>query len=201
LTGTAVASTQPGAAVTTVTRGSKTGWLVAGVVALAAAAGGAFVWHGRTPEAPKVAGPAPKIEKPVTEKPTPPPVEKPPVVAVDAAPAVVATAPEEPAKHEGKPVEKPGRAKPMPKDEPLSPTLQADLDAAERALAAKDAREAIRLARHSLYEKKTARASSILTRAFCLQQDLGAAKAELSHVAGSERAKVVRACRAAGIEL
>jgi len=66
---------------------------------------------------------------------------------------------------------------------------------------AKDATGAIRAARHSLFEKKTARAASILTRAYCLQHDLGAAKAELAHVTGPERARVLRACRAAGMDL
>ncbi len=61
--------------------------------------------------------------------------------------------------------------------------------------------EAIRSARHSLYEKKTARASSILTRAYCLQGDLGAAKAELGHVAVSDRARVIKACRSVGMDL
>ena len=104
-------------------------------------------------------------------------------------------------KQAGKTPEKPVRGRAAAKAEVLSPTLLADLEGADRALAAKDAAEAIRLARHSLYEKKTARAAAILTRAFCLQKDLGAAKAEWSHVAASDRAKVLRACRAAGLEL
>jgi hypothetical protein len=52
-----------------------------------------------------------------------------------------------------------------------------------------------------LYEKKTSRASAILTRVYCLQGDLGAAKAELGHVAASDRARVIKSCRAAGMEL
>jgi eukaryotic-like serine/threonine-protein kinase len=200
LTGTPVASTQA-AAVTAVTKSGKTGWIVAGVVVLAAATAGAFVWRGRTPETPKLAGPATKTEAKIEEPVTPP--EKPPVVAVDASPATTAVAVTKagpPPKHEDKAPGKTPHPK-VAKDEPLTATLLADLDGAERALAAKDAREAIRLARHSLYERKTARASSILTRAFCLQQDLGAAKAEMAHVAASERGKVVRACRAAGVDL
>ena len=66
---------------------------------------------------------------------------------------------------------------------------------------AKDLTEAIRRARHTLYEQKTSRASTILTRAYCLQGDLGAAKAELGHVAASERARVIKSCRAAGLDL
>ena len=93
------------------------------------------------------------------------------------------------------------RNKPAARDETLPGSVSAELDAAEKALAAKDPAEAIRRARHSLYEKKSSRASSILTRAFCLQGDLGAAKAELAHLAGAERARAIRACRAAGIDL
>jgi hypothetical protein len=196
LTGTPVASTQA-AVPTTVTKSSKAGWIVAGIV-VAAAAAGALVWRGRTPETPKLAGPAVKTEAKIEKTVAPP--DKPPVIAVDASPtttAVAVTKDEPPPKHEDKAPGKTPRPK-VAKDGPLTPTLLADLDGAERALAAKDAREAIRLARHSLYERKTARASSILTRAFCLQQDLGAAKAELAHVAAGERGKVVRACRAGG---
>jgi hypothetical protein len=97
--------------------------------------------------------------------------------------------------------EKTARAKTTSHEEPLPASVAAELDAAESALAAKDLGEAIRRARHSLYEKKTSRASAILTRAYCLQGDLGAAKAELGHVAAPERARVMKSCRAAGLEL
>jgi hypothetical protein len=83
----------------------------------------------------------------------------------------------------------------------LPESVAAELAAAETALAAKDPGEAIRRARHSLYEKKTSRASSILTRAYCLQGDLGAAKAELGHVAAYDRARVLKSCRATGLDL
>jgi serine/threonine-protein kinase len=132
--------------------------------------------------------------------------------AADARPAVAATAPttvtatvtETAAvtdKHEDRGAGKTPKAKGSAKEETLTPTLLADLEAGERALAANDAAEAIRRARHSLYERKTARASAILTRAFCMQRDLGAAKAELAHVAAADRGRVLRACRAAGLEL
>jgi hypothetical protein len=87
------------------------------------------------------------------------------------------------------------------REEVLPQSVTADLEAAEKALDAKDVAEAIRRARHSLYEKKSSRAAAVLTRAFCLQGDLGAAKAELAHLMGAERARVIRACRAAGMEL
>ena len=177
----------------------KASWLmVAGAVIVVAAAAVALGSRGRAPEPTPVTKPQAKLEQPT------PALEQPPVVAIDARPVAAVPAPEpQPAagKRAEKAPEKPMRGKAAPKDEPLSPTLLADLEAAERALAAKDAAEAIRLARHSLYEKQTSRASSILTRAFCVQHDLGAAKAELGHVAASERARVLRACRAAGMEL
>jgi serine/threonine-protein kinase len=141
---------------------------------------------------------------PATTQRPPATPEKPAAVAVDASPAVTARPPEISAPAEPAPDKSPARptrGKAAPKDERLSPTLLAELEAGERALVAKDAAEAIRRARHSLYEKKTARAAAILTRAFCLQHDLGAAKAELAHVAPADRARVLRACRAAGMEL
>jgi serine/threonine-protein kinase len=122
-----------------------------------------------------------------------------PAPALDASPPVASPAPAE--KREEKTLEKPVRSKGGREQEALPATILADLEAGERALAAKDAAEAIRLARHSLYEKKTSRAAAILTRAYCLQGDLGAAKAELSHVAAAERARVLRACHAAGLDL
>jgi hypothetical protein len=143
---------------------------------------------------------------PVVEK-TPPANDRP-----QAAPPDVAAAPTEtstttatsPARHEDNAAKGSGKqpkAKSAGKEAGLSPTLLADLEAAERALAANDLGEAIRRARHSLYERKTARASAILTRAFCMQHDLGAAKAELAHVAAADRARILRVCRAAGLDL
>jgi serine/threonine-protein kinase len=198
LSATSVAPPQPARTVAPAPakRGKGPWLLIAGAVVVVAAAAVAVVSRGRSPEPASVAKPPVKIEMPA------PLPEKPPVVAVDASP--VAAAPEtEPTadKRDDKTPVKTARGKGAGREEALSPTLLADLDAGERALAAKDAAEAIRLARHSLYEKKTSRAASLLTRAFCLQHDLGAAKAELAHVAASERARVLRACRAAGMDL
>jgi hypothetical protein len=104
-------------------------------------------------------------------------------------------------KREEKRPEKSTRAKSTSREESLPASVAAELDTAENALAAKDLGEAIRRARHSLYEKKTSRAAAILTRAYCLQGDLGAAKAELGHVATPDRARVIKSCRVAGMEL
>jgi serine/threonine-protein kinase len=177
-------------------RGKGPGLVGVAAVVVVAAAAAAIGLRGRSFEPGLVTTPAVKIAKP---EPSP---EKPPVVAVDASPVAAATETEPTAdKRDDKTPVKTARGKAASREETLSPTLLADLDAGERALAAKDAAEAIRLARHSLYEKKTSRAASLLTRAFCLQHDLGAAKAELAHVAGPDRARVLRACRAAGMDL
>jgi hypothetical protein len=121
------------------------------------------------------------------------------VAVTDASPVV----PELPApsKAEAKHPEKSAHSKSAAREESLPASVAAELDAAESALSAKDLGEAIRRARHSLYDKKTSRAAAILTRAYCLQGDLGAAKAELGHVAASERGRVLKACRAAGMDL
>jgi len=102
---------------------------------------------------------------------------------------------------EEKHTERAAPSKSASRAEALPASVAAELDSAETALAAKDLGEAIRGARHSLYERKTSRASSILTRAYCLQGDLGAAKAELGHVTSHDRAHVIKSCRAAGMEL
>jgi hypothetical protein len=198
LSATSVAPPQPARTVAPAPakRGKGPWLLIAGAVVVVAAAAVALISRGRAPEPAAVAKPPVKIEMPA------PVAEKPPVLTVDASP--VAAAPEaqpKADKRDDKMPVKTARGKAASREEALSPTLLADLEAGARARAAKDAAEAIRLARHSLYEKKTARASAILTRAFCLQHDLGAAKAELGHVAASERARVLRACRAAGMEL
>jgi tRNA A-37 threonylcarbamoyl transferase component Bud32 len=118
------------------------------------------------------------------------------VMVADTAPAKTVDA---------KPVGTKGDKTPHPKGdtkvETLPPAVAAKLDDAEKALSAKNVADAIRLARQSMYDKKTARASSILTRAYCIKGDLGAAKAELQHVSGAERTRVLKACRAVGMEL
>jgi len=79
--------------------------------------------------------------------------------------------------------------------------VRADLDGAEAALARGDTREAKRLAQHSLLGQRTGRAFVILTRAACRDGDLANARAGLRNVAGAERAGVVKACAAAGLDL
>jgi hypothetical protein len=115
-------------------------------------------------------------------QPAPPPVAAPPKVE----------APEKPAPQE------PARAH---AEGPLPEDVRADLEAAEAALASGDAREAKRLAQHSLLGKRSGRAFSLLTRAACRDGDLTNARANLRAVSGGERASVLRACAAAGLDL
>ena len=82
----------------------------------------------------------------------------------------------------------------------IPPEVAEDIAAAESALASGNAAEAIRVARRSLATRQTARAFSIVARAFCKQGDLGNARAQLPHV-GGERGKVLRECKAAGVDL
>ena len=76
-----------------------------------------------------------------------------------------------------------------------------EIQAAEKALGSGDAREAIRLARHSLLAKQTGRAFAVITRAMCKQGDLGGAKASLHSVDKGELSRVKRDCKASGIDL
>jgi serine/threonine-protein kinase len=191
LSATGIAPAGPGTIpAPAVARGRRGLWMVLAGAAVLAAVIAAFALRPRPPSDPR-----------------PTPATAPLVSVAEPTRAAVAD-PEPPApgvraqdKREDKREEKSMRAKSTSREESMSPSVAAELDAAENALAAKDHGEAIRRARHSLYEKKTSRAAAILTRAYCLQGDLGAAKAELGHVAAWDRARVVKSCRAAGMEL
>jgi tRNA A-37 threonylcarbamoyl transferase component Bud32 len=174
-------------------RSSRRLWFaVAATAAVAVAAW--WLARGRSGEPPVVVEPvAPPVVAETTRpaEPSPSPSAR---VAPDVAP-VADTATE-------KSVQKTATSsRAVVRQEVLPGSVTAELNAAEKALAAKDLAEAIRRARHSLYGKKSSRASAILTRAFCMQGDLGAAKAELAHLRGAERARVIRACRAVGMDL
>jgi serine/threonine-protein kinase len=84
--------------------------------------------------------------------------------------------------------------------EKLDPGVAGELIGAE-ALVETNPTEAVRLARHTLTTQKSSRAYAIITRAFCQLGDLGNAKANLHNVSGMERARVVKACKAAGTDL
>jgi len=203
LTATGVAPAGPETVAPPVaTKGRRGLWmLLAGVAAIAAAAAALALRPQRSSDVrpfdprPSATGPG-NVVKPVSA-----PEEPARVAVADAGQAVLEPTAEVPAQVEEKRPGKAARSRTASREEPLPASVAAELDAAESALAAKDLGEAIRRARHSLYEKKTSRASAILTRAYCLQGDLGAAKAELSHVAAPDRARVIKSCRAAGMEL
>jgi serine/threonine-protein kinase len=178
-----------------VMKGRRGAWIALASVAAIAAAVAAVVLRPQRPSDSRSSATEPAtVVKPVGAHPEP-------VRAVTADAGHAAATLPVPAQAEDKHPEKTVRSKNPSREEALPASVAAELDAAESALAAKDLGEAIRRARHSLYEKKTTRASSILTRAYCLQGDLGAAKAELGHVATSDRARVIKSCRASGMEL
>ncbi len=115
----------------------------------------------------------------------------------DLAHAAVAIAPPPEVKPEVKPEH---HAHAPAKAEALPPEVAADLDAAERALAGGNVAESLHLARRTLNVQKSARAFSIITRAYCKQGDLGNAKAAF-HSVGGERGAVLRACKSLGVDL
>ena len=171
-------------------------WVVLACVAVLAAAGAAAVLRPQPLREPR---PVPSVSATaVVSANRTDPVRIP---AVPAIPVAADPAPVAPAFVKERRAGKAERIRSPSRTETVSAALAAELDAAESALVAKDLTEAIRRARHTLYEQKTSRASTILTRAYCLQGDLGAAKAELGHVAASERARVIKSCRAAGLDL
>jgi len=195
LSATGVAPAGPGSLNAPVAAKGRPGlWIVLVGAAVLAAALAALALRPRPPSDPR-----PTPTTPATTG-TPAHVSEPVRVAVADARPLVPEPPTPPQADDRRP-EKSSRPKSAAREESLPAPVAAELDAAESALAAKDLGEAIRRARHSLYDKKTSRAAAILTRAYCLQGDLGAAKAELGHVAVSDRARVLKVCRAAGMEL
>ena len=195
LSATGVASVGPGTMAAPVAAKGRRGlWMVIAGVAVITAALAAFALRPRPASDPRPTPTTPLAPvKPVSVS------EPARVAAADTRPAE--SEPAAVARADDKRSEKPARGKGVAREETLPASVAAELDVAEKALAAKDLDEAIRRARHSLYEKKTSRAAAILTRAYCLQGDLGAAKAELGHVSASDRARVLKSCRAVGMEL
>ena len=83
----------------------------------------------------------------------------------------------------------------------LAPETEAEIIQAEQALQHGDTDTAVRLAQHSLFAGKSARAFVVIARARCLQGDLSAAHAALARLTPSQQAPVMRDCAAHGVDL
>ncbi len=199
MTTLSAAATAPPAAVATERVSRGRGMPVVGVVAglLIAGIGTAFIVMNRP-------SPAPTTTTSTTTTTPPPPAEPQrakPLTPEPVEPQPIETATDTPRREKPKP-DRP--AKPNSKgdsNEALPSAALADLADAEVALQAGKSGEAIRLAQHSLYAQKSSRAYAIIARARCLEGDLGNAKAALAHVAGRDRAAVVRQCGKLGVDV
>jgi eukaryotic-like serine/threonine-protein kinase len=85
--------------------------------------------------------------------------------------------------------------------EAVPEAVREDLEEAERALAAGDATEALRLARRSQRTKITGSSFSLLTRAHCRQGDLANTRAQWMKVPAAERGRVRQYCKSYAINL
>jgi eukaryotic-like serine/threonine-protein kinase len=125
-----------------------------------------------------VAAPPPAVEP----QPTPPPQ---PVATPDGGTETAST-------DEAPPPRSPSRPG---KTEPLPEAVKVDLAAAEKALAAGNAPDAILLARKTLRTQSTGAAYALLTRAYCRQRDLSNAKAQWRNVPAALQGKVRTYCK------
>lgn len=180
----------------------------AAVLLLGAVAAGGW-WRSRPPPAPSVqepertvvAAPSPKPPAPVETPPQASPVEE----AKAEEPVPVARAPEDSPETPGAAsVESRPTARASTRQgslEVVPGSVREDLEAAERALAAADATEAIRLARRSQRTKISGASFSLLTRAHCRQGDLANARAQWPKVPSAERNRVRQYCKRYEINL
>ena len=165
-----------------------------GLIAAAASAVVAVRLAGHPPPSPTPTPPAALPPPPATRVEAP----APPSVAPAPGPAPPRAAAPAPA---AKPAPRRQQHEAATGERELSPAAAADLDDAEKALAAGKPGEAIRLAQHSLYAERSARAYAVIARARCAEGDLGNAKAALAQVEPRARPAVVRACHALGVDL
>jgi eukaryotic-like serine/threonine-protein kinase len=180
-----------------VKRGSPLVWVGAAAVLGAVVVG--LAMHRGTPVPAPVPVAAPTEPKAAAP---PPPVAPPPVAPPPVAPSPVA--PPEPPRTAV--AAQPGPSPVSRREKKISghvlpDDVRADLESAEAALVRGDTREAKRLAQHSLLGQRTGRAFSVLTQAACREGDLTNARAGLRNVGGGERAGVLKACEAAGLDL
>jgi serine/threonine-protein kinase len=145
---------------------------------------------------------APAVAAPTAQPTVVPPPRPAPVDAAAPSPTVAVA---DPTPHaETRSPSKPGEPKKAPDGKQhqaaIPPEVAEELAAAEKALDAGDLAEAIRVAQHSLQIVRTPRAFAIMARAYCRKGDLEGARIRLPNV-GGERARVLRDCKAAGVEL
>ncbi|WP_043413873.1 serine/threonine-protein kinase [Archangium violaceum] len=181
---------------------------VGAVVLLSSAAAAGWWW--RSPPAP-AASAAPAGELARMAKETPPPA--PPVSETPSVETPLEVKPEEPARAvqartaatvDTSPVESRTTANVRSRQgssEDVPEVVRKDLEEAERALAAGDTREALRLARRSQRTKITGGSFSLLTRAYCREGDLANARAQWGRVPSAERNRVRQYCNPYDINL
>jgi serine/threonine-protein kinase len=172
--------------------------LMAGAAAVLLLGAVATSWWLRSqpPPVPSVSAP----ERTAKAEPPPKPATPPPAVVAEARPEEPTPSAQGPAPTaETRPAPRaPTRQNPP---EVMPDSVRKALDEAEKALAANDATEAIRLVRLSQRTKITETGYSVLTRAHCLQNDLTNARAQWAKVPPAERARVRQYCKRHDIEL
>jgi serine/threonine-protein kinase len=172
---------------------SKLPLVIGGAVVAAAAVAAALIVGLHKPE-PTVESKAPVVVLPAPQpKMLPPPVAAAPQVALPPVTGPVETH----AAH-------PAGDKPPPdrhKAEEVPAEVKADLDEATALLKKNDFDGALHIARRTLTVKKTSAAFALITTAYCLEGDLGNAKANFSSVGGADRARVVATCKKHEIDL
>ncbi|WNG39784.1 protein kinase [Archangium violaceum] len=184
--------------------------MAVGAAALILVAATAGWWLLRPAPAPAPAPTVSVAESTAKAEPAPKPSDPPPA-AVESPSQVRAQAeaeppseqrPEEPVASAQTPT--PAAAEPEPSaraptskgaPEVIPQAVRADLEEAEKALAANNAEEAIRIARRSQRTQVTKASYSILTRAHCRQGDLANARAQWPKVPSAERNRVRQYCK------
>lgn len=164
-----------------------------GTALAVAVSAGAFFGFQALSRAP-VPNPIPAPAPPEGAEPTPPALAG-PEAAAQAAPVATPEPPAEP------PSPRRGDKAPRRPREALPEAVVTRLDEAEALLSAGQTREAIRVAKQTLYERKSSRAFALIARAACREGDLTNARAYLQNVARADRGLVVAACARAGMDL
>jgi serine/threonine-protein kinase len=173
-------------------RAPKAAWFAGGALAILALGLGAWALLRPSAQRPEPRGP-PAPEAPAAPAPPLQPAAAPPMQDAAASPEPpVAATPESPRRaHEGEDTRK----------QVVPPSVRAALEQAEGALRAGDFAGALRLARSSLYEVKSAQAYAIMAQAYCGQHDVGMAAAMLRNLRGREQRAPRAYCEKLGIKV